>query len=510
MAEMLEMKNITKSFGGVKANTDVSLRVPEGSVYSLLGENGAGKSTLMNVLYGLIEADSGEILIEGKQVEIRSPKDAIGYGIGMVHQHFMLIPALSVVENIILAMDETKGIFIDKASVTARVKELSDRYGFNIDPEAIVGDLSVGQQQRVEIVKAIYHNCRLLILDEPTAVLTPQETEELYLIIDQFRSENKSVIFISHKLHEVMHVSDEISVLRGGELKYTIRKEDTNEDELASYMVGKKVNFVVNKGEMRPGEVVLDAAGVTVRGHKGNIVVNDLGLRVRAGEIYGIAGVDGNGQTELAEVITGLREAEKGSIMILGKETLNHQPGEILSLGVSHIPEDRQKMAIMMRESLMTNMIIYDYKNPDYKKGPFIDWGKERKHAEDIITKYNIKAPGLLANIEYLSGGNQQKAVVARELEKSPKLLLAVDPTRGVDIGAIEFIHSEIVKARDAGCAVLLISSELDEIMALSDTIGVIYEGEIIGEMDRKDATIEKVGRYMAGMRDKESAGMGA
>jgi len=510
MSVMLELKNISRSFGGVFANKDISLRVEEGTVYSLLGENGAGKSTLMNVLYGLLDPDSGEIFIDGQKVEIRSPKDAISHGIGMVHQHFMLVNALSVVENIILAMDDTKGIFIDKDKMSKRIREISKLYGFNIDPDEIVGEMSVGQQQRVEIVKAIYHDCRLLILDEPTAVLTPQETEELYVIIDQLRSEKKSVIFISHKLHEVMHVSNMIGVLRNGEMVASIKKEDTNEAELAAYMVGKKVNFTVEKDEMKAGDTVLEVSDLMVKSHKGNMAVNGLSLKVRAGEIYGVAGVDGNGQTEFVEAITGLCRAEGGTIRILGKDMINHEPGEVLSLGVSHIPEDRQKMAILMKNSLMENMVMYDYKKPEYKKGPFIDWKKEAAHAQDIITKYNIKAPGLYTNIEFLSGGNQQKAVVARELEKSPKLLLAVDPTRGVDIGAIEFIHKEIVKARTAGCAVLLVSSELDEIFALSDTIGVIYEGQIIGEMDRKDATIEKVGLYMAGMQDKESAEMGA
>ena len=481
MANMLELRNISKIYGRSYANKNINLSVEAGKVYCLLGENGAGKSTLMNVLYGLTQPDGGEIYIDGKEVSVSSPKDAISYGIGMVHQHFMLIPALTVVENIILAMDEKKGLFVDKKGVA---------------------DLSVGQQQKVEIVKAIYRDCRLLILDEPTAVLTPKETEELYVIIDQFKKENKSVIFISHKLHEVMHVSDIISVLRNGENVATLNKCDTNENELAAHMVGKKVNFVVEKEQAHTGDTVLEISDLKVKGKKGNMAVDGLSLKVRAGEIYGIAGVDGNGQSELIEAIAGLTKSQGGNIRILGQDMTNQTPGKILKQGVSHIPADRQHMGILMQQSLFRNLILYDYNDPKFKKGIFMDWKKESEHAKGMVEKYNVKTPSLSLNIGYLSGGNQQKAVVARELEKEPKLLLAVHPTRGVDIGAIEFIHKEIVKARDKGCAVLLVSTELDEVMALGDRIGVIYEGKILGEMERKDATVDKIGMYMAGMSD--------
>lgn len=502
MANMLELKNISKIYGKSYANKNINLSVEAGKVYCLLGENGAGKSTLMNVLYGLTQPDGGEIYIDGKEVSVSSPKDAISYGIGMVHQHFMLIPALTVVENIILAMDEKKGLFADKKGVAEKIKQISDKYGFQIDPYAKVSDLSVGQQQKVEIVKAIYRDCRLLILDEPTAVLTPKETEELYVIIDQFKKENKSVIFISHKLHEVMHVSDIISVLRNGENVATLNKCDTNENELAAHMVGKKVNFVVEKDQAHTGDTVLEISDLKVKGKKGNLAVDGLSLKVRAGEIYGIAGVDGNGQSELIEAIAGLTKSQGGSIQILGQDMTNQTPGKILKQGVSHIPADRQHMGILMEQSLFKNLILYDYSNPEFKKGIFMDWKKESEHAKGMVEKYNVKTPSLSLNIGYLSGGNQQKAVVARELEKDPKLLLAVHPTRGVDIGAIEFIHKEIVKARDKGCAVLLVSTELDEVMALGDRIGVIYEGKILGEMERKDATVDKIGMYMAGMSD--------
>lgn len=500
MASMLELKKITKRYGDTFANREISLSIDEGEVYCLLGENGAGKSTLMNVLYGLTRPDHGEILMDGQPVSIHSPRDAIRCGIGMVHQHFMLIPALTVLENIVLASDEYKRFFVKKEQVAARIREISERYGFHIDPDMRVYNLSVGQQQRVEIVKAIYHHCRLLILDEPTAVLTPHETEELYGIIEQFKAEQKSVIFISHKLHEVMHVSDRISVLRNGESVATLYKKDTNEGELTAYMVGKPMDLTISKCKSCPREVVLQANGLKVRSRKGNLAVKDLSVSVRGGEIYGIAGVDGNGQSELIQALTGLRRAEGGSVKILGNDTLNATPGRILELGVSHIPEDRQHMGIAMNQSLMNNLILYDYRNPEYRKGCFLDWGKERRHAKDLIEKYRVKAPGITRNISYLSGGNQQKAVVARELDKNPKLLLAVYPTRGVDIGAVDFIHKEIVKARDSGCAVLLVSSELDEILTLSDRVGVIFDGTILGEMDREDATIERIGMYMAGV----------
>lgn len=506
MDEMLELRGISKIYGRFYANKKINLKVEEGKVYCLLGENGAGKSTLMNILYGITQPDGGEIYIDGKKVSVASPKDAIHYGIGMVHQHFMLIPALTVVENIILAMDEKKQLFVNKKAVADRIKKISEKYGFEIDPFMKISDLSVGQQQRVEIVKAIYHDCRLLILDEPTAVLTPKETEELYVIIEQFKAENKSVIFISHKLHEVMHVSDVITVLRNGENVATLDKKETNENELAAYMVGKPVTFVVEKEDKQPGEEVLAVKELKVRGKKGTLAVNGLSLKVRAGEVYGIAGVDGNGQSELIEAVTGMCSTEDGKVEILGKDMTKKSSRDILNCGVSHIPEDRQHVGILMDKSLMKNLVLHDYNNPEYRKGIFIDWKKEEKHAGEMVEKYNVKTPGLGLNIGFLSGGNQQKAVVARELEKNPKLLLAVHPTRGVDIGAIEFIHKEIIKARDKGCAILLVSTELDEILALSDTIGVIYEGRILGEMTRSEATVEKIGMYMAGMKEEKQA----
>lgn len=504
MADMLELKNISKLYGRNYANKDISLTVKTGEVHCLLGENGAGKSTLMNVLYGLARPDSGEIFIDGSEVSILSPRDAIRYGIGMVHQHFMLIPAMTVVDNMILSMGKNTGLLLNQKKIAERIREISRKYGFQVDPFMKVCDLSVGQQQRVEIIKAIYHDCRLLILDEPTAVLTPRETEELYAIIERFKKENKSVIFISHKLHEVMHVSDVISVLRNGECIATLNRNETDEASLAACMVGKKVSFTVEKKKAYPGETVLEVSGLSSKGKKGNLAVKDLDLTVRAGEVYGIAGVDGNGQAELIETVTGLVRSESGTVRILGEDMTNKTSGEILDRGISHIPTDRQSTGILMHESLEKNLTLYDYRNPNYRKGFFMDWKKAKKQAQDMVEKYGVKTPGLSLNIEYLSGGNQQKAVVARELEKNPRLLIAAHPTRGVDIGAIEFIHREIIKARDQGCAVLLISTELDEIMALSDRIGVIYDGKILGEMNREEATVEKLGMLIAGMGENQ------
>ncbi len=505
MAEILRLEGISKKFGDTYANKDINLRVETGKVYSLLGENGAGKSTLMNILFGLYEADSGKIFVDGKEVKIRSPRDAIRLGIGMVHQHFMLVPALTVVENLVLAANEGSRLLTNARRVAKHIQEISQKYGLQIDPYRKVADLSVGQQQRVEIIKAIYHDCRVLILDEPTAVLTPQETEELYAIIERFQSENKSVIFISHKLNEVMHVSDVISVLRNGEIIATRRKEETDKQELARLMVGAQVKLAVEKAAAPCGEEVLRIENLRVRGRRGNLAVDGLNLVVHAGEIYGVAGVDGNGQREMVEAVTGLSRVEAGSVHILGKDLTNHTPGQVLQCGVAHIPEDRQNVGILMQDSLLKNLVLYDTNKPEYKTHRLIDWKKESAHAQQMIEKYGIKTPGLSTQIKYLSGGNQQKAVVARELEKHPKLLLAVYPTRGVDIGAIAFINREIVKARDAGCAVLLISAELDEIMNLSDRIGVMYGGRIIGEMNQAEATTEKIGMLMAGVQEEQA-----
>ena len=505
MAPLLELKSISKYYSGFCANHEIHLTVEAGQVYGLLGENGAGKSTLMNILYGLEQPDTGVIRIDGKEVTITSPKMAIRQGIGMVHQHFMLIPALTVVENIILAMDEKRSILFDKKQVADRILALSDRYQLKVDPYAKVADLTVGQQQRVEIVKAIYRDCRLLILDEPTAVLTPREIEELCSIIRQLKEENKSVIFITHKLNEVMKVSDRICVLRSGEKVADLVAADTDKPGLAALMVGKTVQFQVEKEERTPGKEVLSVSGLVVTLKNGHRAVDNLSLKVREGEIYGIMGVDGNGQSELIQAIAALTGSDAGHIRILGRDMAGATPGQVLDCGVSHIPEDRQHVGIAMKKSLMENLVLYSYKKKELKRGVFLDWRKVRHFASELVEKYNVKTPKLEIPIGYLSGGNQQKAVVARELEKSPRLLLAVHPTRGVDIGAIEFIHKQIVEARNRGCGVLLVSTEMDEILALSDRIGVIYEGKILGEMDQKDADLERIGLLMAGSAEADA-----
>lgn len=507
MAPLLELKNISKYFFGFCANHEISMTVEPGKVYGLLGENGAGKSTLMNILYGLEQPDEGTIHIDGKPERISSPKAAISKGIGMVHQHFMLIPTLTVTENVILAMDGNRRLFLDKKSVAKRIGELSKRYHLQIDPHAKVEDLTVGQQQRVEILKAIYKDCRLLILDEPTAVLTPKEIEELCGMICHFKSEQKSIIFITHKLNEVMRVSDSICVLRGGEKVAQISADSTSQQELAALMVGKAVTFRVEKETRTPGKEVLSVRHLAVKHKNGRRAVDDLSLRVREGEIYGIIGVDGNGQPELVQAITALTKIESGSVEILGQDVTRAEPKQVLDCGVSHIPEDRQHMGIAMRRTVADNLLLYNYKNRELKTGIFLDWKKMRRFAEAMVKKYNVKVPNLQMEIRYLSGGNQQKAVVAREMEKEPKLLLAVHPTRGVDIGAIEFIHKQIVEARNRGCAVLLVSTELEEVLSLSDRIGVIYEGKILGEMDQSHVDIEKIGMLMAGSLKEQGTG---
>lgn len=501
MAPLLELRKISKYFSGFCANHEINLTVETGQVYGLLGENGAGKSTLMNILYGLSQPDTGSIYIQGQKVKITSPKKAIRHGIGMVHQHFMLIPALTVVENIILAMDEGSRILMNKKAVADRILALSDKYKLKVDPYAKVSELTVGQQQRVEIVKAIYKDCRLLILDEPTAVLTPQEIEELCQMIRQFKAEEKSVIFITHKLREVMEVSDRIGVLRSGEKVAEVLPGETTKEELAALMVGKSVQFAVEKKAVIPGKRVLEVSDLSVAHKDGHMAVDHLSLSVREGEIYGIIGVDGNGQSELVSAIAALTKRHSGSIRINGREMSGASPKDVLDCGVSHIPEDRQHMGIAIRRSLMDNLILYSYKNADLKNRKLLSWPKVKGFTNQLVEKYNIKTPDLEIAIGYLSGGNQQKAVVARELEKNPSLLLAVHPTRGVDIGAVEFIHKQIVAARNRGCAVLLVSTEMDEVLSLSDRIGVIYEGQILGEMDQRDADIQEIGMLMAGSK---------
>lgn len=500
MEQFLEMKNVTKVFGSVIANKDVNFDLKRGEVHALLGENGAGKSTLMSILYGMYSLTSGEIIVKGKPRHIASPRDAIDLGIGMVSQHFMLVQAFTVVENIVLGMSKKTGHVISLQKAAKEIAELSKRYQLDVDPFAKISQLSVGQQQRVEILKALYRKADILILDEPTAVLTPAETEGLFKVVRRLTAENHGVIFISHKLNEVMEISDRITVLREGRTTGTIAKSDTTQKELARMMVGRDVLFTVQKKEAKPDGIALNVDGVTVINRKKVKVVDDIHFQVRRGEIFGIAGVDGNGQSELIEAITGLMHISSGRVEIGGKDMTNAHPKDILHQHVSHIPQDRQSRGIVMNMTLEENFILQTYDEPPFKKGIFFDTHAIQNRTEEVIGLYDVKTPSGKEVISHLSGGNQQKLVYGRELSRDPELLIAAHPTRGVDIGAIEFMHKRILEQRDRNCAVLLISTELEEIMQLSDRIGVMYEGKMMGILDAKDADLNTIGLLMAGV----------
>lgn len=505
MEKFLEMNHITKKFGALTANDDVSFEVRQGEVHALLGENGAGKTTMMNILYGLYAPTSGEIVYKDKVRRISSPKIAIELGIGMIHQHFMLIPALTVVENIVLEMKMHKGGFLDLKTAARQIGDLAGRYGFSIDPFAYVWQLSVGEQQRVEIIKALYRGADLLILDEPTAVLTPSETRELFEMIHQLTAENRSVIFISHKLNEVMTISDRVTVLRGGRNIGTVLTGNTNQKELARMMVGRDVNFSVVKEETRPEKAVLTVRDLEVMNKRKMKAVDGLSFEVRAGEIFGIAGVDGNGQSELISAVSGLVRPSAGHVSVNGNEITGASARKLLENGVSHIPEDRQSFGVVMDMSLCENAILQTYDDKDNQKKGFLDWDRIQQKTRDLVAKYDVKCQSENEAISKLSGGNQQKFVLGRELERNPCMLLAVHPTRGLDVGAIEFVHRQIIDQRNNGCAVLLVSTELEEIMSLSDRIAVMYEGRFMGIVDGKTADIEKIGLMMAGIGEGQT-----
>jgi simple sugar transport system ATP-binding protein len=500
MPVLLEMKQISKQFPGVLANDKVDLQIEKGEVHALLGENGAGKSTLMSILYGLYQATSGEIYFKGQKVNISSPDHAIKLGIGMVHQHFMLIPALSVVENIVLGMKSERGPFLNLEKSAKKIKELSQRYGMSLDPWAKIWQLSVGEQQRVEIIKALYREAELLILDEPTAVLTPQEVSELFAVIKKLAEEGVTIILISHKLKEVMAASNRVTVLRGGKKVETLATKDTNTDHLAYLMVGREVLLRVEKEEKEPGAQVLSIDRIKVKNNKDLQALKDLSLSIRSGEILGIAGVDGNGQSELAEAIAGLRKVESGVIKVKTKDITNKSPREILECKVSHVPQDRQKQGLVMDMSIKENSFLQDYYREPFAKGIFLDWKFITNYAKELIEQFDIRTPNEDVCTKNLSGGNQQKIILGREIYREPELLIAMNPTRGVDVGAIEYIHRRIIQEREKGCAVLLISTELDEILSLSDRIAVIYEGKIMGELNNDEkVNIEEIGLMMAG-----------
>jgi ABC-type uncharacterized transport system ATPase subunit len=498
---VLEVRHITKRFPGVVANENVNLKLHRGEILALLGENGAGKSTLMNIIYGLYQPTSGEILVNGKPVTMHSPNDAIALGIGMVHQHFQLVPPMTVAENIMLGSETVKNGLLDTRTVAERIRELSHRYRLDVDPYAVVEDLPVGVRQRVEIVKTLYRNADILILDEPTAVLTPQEIEGLFEVMELLRSQGKSIIFITHKLKEVLRVADRIAVLRQGRVVGEADPKTATQESLAALMVGRTVILTVDKTPARPGAPVLELTNVVAKDDLGQPALRGVSLSVCAGEIVGVAGVQGNGQTELVEAITGLRKVESGQILIGGQAMTNASPRRVTAEGQSsHVPEDRHTYGMVDSYSVADNLVLDTYYQPPFARGLTINRAAIRQHAERLVEEFDVRTPSVDTAAGSLSGGNQQKMVVAREFSRPLKLLIAAQPTRGIDVGSIEFIHNQIVAKRDDGVAVLLVSSELDEIMALADRIAVMYKGEIIGIVPRETATREGLGLLMAGV----------
>jgi general nucleoside transport system ATP-binding protein len=502
---VLEMRGIRKVFPGIVANDDVSLDIRRGEVHALLGENGAGKSTLMNILYGLYKPDGGEIRMRGKPVTFGSARDAIQAGIGMVHQHFMLIPVMTVAENIVLGVEPRDGILLDERGAERRVKELSEQFGLAVEPGALVHDITVGQEQRVEILKALYRGADILILDEPTAVLTPQEAKELFGIIRSLQADGKSIIFITHKLNEVLEIADRITVLRRGKAIETVPREGATEASLARAMVGREVLLRVEKAPAQPGDVLLSVEDLQVVDDRGIPKVRGLSFDVRAGEIVGVAGVDGNGQTELIEAITGLRKSAGGAIRV-GDRTLHDASArEMLDAGVGHIPEDRQRRGLVLEFSIAENIALHDYaKEPDAKWG-WLFPNRLIARAATLIREFDVRGGGPLTRAGGLSGGNQQKVIAAREIARDPKVLIAAQPTRGLDVGAIEYLHRRLVAERDEGRAILLVSLELEEILSLSDRILVIYEGEIVGE-HTGDVSEDAIGLEMLGGKERAVA----
>lgn len=503
---VIEMNNIRKEFPGIVANDNVTLQVKKGEIHALLGENGAGKSTLMNVLFGLYQPEQGEIRVKGKKVEITDPNVANDLGIGMVHQHFMLIDKFTVTENIILGSEPTKFLNIDIKKAEKEVAAISEQYGLRVDPKAKVEDISVGMQQRVEILKTLYRGAEIVILDEPTAVLTPQEIKELMEIMKKLINEGKSIILITHKLKEIMASCDRCTVIRRGKGIGTVNVAETNVDELASMMVGREVTFAVEKEPASPQEVILSIEDLVVKDARDVSAVNGLSLEVKAGEILGIAGVDGNGQSELIEAITGLWKPTSGKISVSGKDITTLPPRKVSESGVGHIPEDRHKFGLVLDFTVGENILLQTYYQKPYSRNGVLNYPKMYEKARKLIDEYDVRTPNEQTLARALSGGNQQKAIIAREVDRSPDLLIAAQPTRGLDVGAIEFIHRKLIEERDKGRAVLLISFELDEVRNVSDRIAVIYEGKIVAIVDPKTTTEQELGLLMAGSR-REKAG---
>ncbi len=503
---VLELRGITKRFPGIVANDSVDFDLRRGEVHALLGENGAGKSTLMNVLYGLYRPDEGQILINGKPAELGSPKAAIEGGVGMVHQHFMLIPVMTVAENIVLATEPVhNGVLLDYDTAEKRVREISTRFGLAVDPSAIVQDITVGQQQRVEILKALYRGADILVLDEPTAVLTPQEAHELFAIIRGLTEQGKSIIFISHKLNEVTEIADRITVLRRGKKIETLPAKGATEESLARLMVGREVLLRVDKGAGQPTDPLLTVANLVVKDDRGIVKVNDVSIEVRGGEIVGIAGVDGNGQTELIDAITGLSNALSGSVVVDGTDVTDYNARKTLDAGLGHIPEDRQRRGLVLDFSLAENLALHDYDHPPASRFGWLSPKRLAARAATLIEEFDVRGGGPQTAAAGLSGGNQQKVILAREIDRNPKVLIAAQPTRGLDVGAIEFVHRRLVEERDQGRAILLVSLELEEILSLSDRILVIFEGEIVGEF-APGVSEEELGVAMTGGGRKAAA----
>ncbi|MBA2319208.1 MAG: ABC transporter ATP-binding protein [Euzebyales bacterium] len=496
---VLEARGITKRFPGVLANDTVDFALRRGQVHCLLGENGAGKSTLMNVVFGLYQPDAGELLVRGEPVRFRSSADAIAAGIGMVHQHFQLVPVMAVWENVVLGDELTRGPLLDRGAARARIAELSERYSLAIDPDAVVGELSVGAQQRVELLKALFRDADILILDEPTAVLTPQEVDGFFEIVRSLLDRGISVVFITHKLREVLAVADEVTVLRGGKAVGRADPRTATQGSLATLMVGRDVSFEVDKAPAEPGAVVLRVVDLTVADDRGVPTVSGLELQVRAGEIFGVAGVEGNGQRELVEAITGIRPSVSGSVAIGGTDVTGWNPRRIADLGVGHVPEDRSKDGLVGPFSLADNLVLNRYHRAEFSRRFVVRRDAVRRNAERLVADFDVRTTGVDVPAGTLSGGNQQKLVIARELSADLSLLIVAQPTRGLDVGSIEFIHRQIVARRDEGVAVLLVSAELDEVLSLADRVGVLYRGRFAEVLDREEATRRRCGMLMGG-----------
>jgi general nucleoside transport system ATP-binding protein len=501
---IIEMLDIVKNFPGVRANDKITLQVEQGSVHALLGENGAGKSTLMSILFGLYEPDGGTIKVRGKEVRIADPNAANELGIGMVHQHFKLVHNFTVTENIILGLEPRRGLTIDRRKAAARVRELSELYGLNVDPESKIEDISVGMQQRVEILKMLYRDAEILIFDEPTAVLTPQEIHELMQIMRRLVGEGKTVLLITHKLKEIKEVAQTCTVLRRGRLVATVGVAETSEESMAEMMVGREVSFHVDKAPAQPGEVVLSVEGLNVRNAKGLLGVKNISLELHAGEILGLCGIDGNGQTELVRAITGLTEIESGKVLLRGKDLAGLPVRERLDLGLGHIPEDRHKHGLVLDFRLDENFVVHSYRCRPFSRYGVMDYAAVKANAERLIGEFDVRCgQGGATPTRSMSGGNQQKAIVAREIDRSPEAFIIAQPTRGLDVGAIEYIHKRIVAERDKGKAILLVSLELDEILDISDRIAVIYNGEIVGLVKASETDENELGLMMSGSKRK-------